>query len=266
MAQNSTALQKIDVFKGVLNNQTIRAQLKNSLKDNAGAFMSSMIDLYAGDTTLQACDPESVAMECIKAAALKLPISKALGFAYVVPFKGKPTFLVGYKGLIQLAMRTGQYRTINSDEVFEGELIKKDKLTGEIDMTGEKVSETVEGYFAYFELINGFAKTLYMTKPEVEAWAKKYSPSYGSAYSPWKTEFGKMAKKTVLRRLIGTYGPMSMDMQNVLDGDDDAETKVRRDIGSNANIIEIDATELKKETAEIAENVQAEETIPNPGF
>ena len=130
---------------------------------------------------MQACDPESVAMECIKAAALKLPISKALGFAYVVPFKGKPTFLVGYKGLIQLAMRTGQYRTINSDEVFEGELIKKDKLTGEIDMTGEKVSETVEGYFAYFELINGFAKTLYMTKPEVEAWAKKYSPSYGSA-------------------------------------------------------------------------------------
>jgi recombination protein RecT len=266
MAQNSTALQKIDVFKGVLNNQTIRAQLKNSLKENAGAFMSSMIDLYAGDTTLQGCDPESVAMECIKAAALKLPISKALGFAYVVPFKGKPTFLVGYKGLIQLAMRTGQYRTINADVVYEGEYERGDKLTGEIILSGEKVSDKIIGYFCYIELINGFAKTLYMTKDQVEAWAKKYSPSYNSNYSPWKTEFDKMAQKTVIRRLISTYGPMSMEMQNVLDADDDAETKIRRDIGSNANIIEIDATELKKETAEIAENVQAEETIPNPGF
>jgi recombination protein RecT len=263
---NTTAVAKVDQFKGLLNNQTIRAQLKNSLKENAGAFMSSMIDLYASDATLQQCDPEKVALECIKAASLKLPINKALGFAYVVPFKGVPTFMIGYKGLIQLAQRTGQYRTINADAVYEGELAGGDKLTGEIDLTGEKVSDKVVGYFAYIALINGFEKTLYMTKAEVEEWAKRYSPSYNSNYSPWKTEFDKMAQKTVIRRLISTYGAMSMEMQNVI-AEDDSEAKVNREIASNANVIEIDATELKKEEpAQVAQAAQPEEAIPNPGF
>ncbi|WP_419066800.1 recombinase RecT, partial [Hominenteromicrobium sp.] len=103
-------LAKIDQFKGVLNSQTIRAQLKNSLKDKAGQFMSSMIDLYSGETALQNCDPEKVALECVKAAALDLPLVKSLGYAYVVPYKNVPTFTIGYKGLVQLAQRTGQYK------------------------------------------------------------------------------------------------------------------------------------------------------------
>ena len=109
MANNNLA--KIDQFKGILNSQTIRAQLRNSLKDKAGQFMSSMIDLYSGDTYLQQCDPEKVALECVKAAALDLPLVKSLGYAYVVPYKNVPTFTIGYKGLIQLAQRTGQYLT-----------------------------------------------------------------------------------------------------------------------------------------------------------
>jgi recombination protein RecT len=269
MAQNTAVVQKIDAFKGILNNQTIRAQLKNSLKENAGAFMSSMIDLYSSDTTLQNCDPEKVALECIKAASLKLPINKALGFAYVVPYKGVPTFTIGYKGLIQLAMRTGQYRTINADAVYEGEFVGGDKLTGEIDLSGERTSDKVIGYFAYIQLINGFEKTLYMSKAEVEEWAKKYSPSYKSDYSPWHTEFDKMACKTAIRRLIGTYGAMSMEMQNVI-SEDDIETKVKRDVASNANIIEIDANtgEVKAEPAptQIPQNTQAPEDIPPAGF
>ena len=103
-------LARIDQFKGVLNSQTIRAQLKNSLKDKAGQFMSSMIDLYSGETVLQNCDPEKVALECVKAAALDLPLVKSLGYAYVVPYKNVPTFTIGYKGLVQLAQRTGQYK------------------------------------------------------------------------------------------------------------------------------------------------------------
>lgn len=269
MAQNNVAVAKIDQFKGVLNNQTIRAQLKNSLKENAGAFMSSMIDLYSSDTTLQNCDPEKVALECIKAASLKLPINKALGFAYVVPYKGVPTFTIGYKGLIQLAQRTGQYRTINADAVYEGEYIGGDKLTGEIDLSGEKVSDKIIGYFCYIELINGFSKTLYMTKEQVETWAKRYSPSYTSNYSPWKTEFDKMAQKTVIRRLMSTYGAMSMEMQNVVDEDPDNEAKVNRDIAANANIIEVDVTSGEvKETApaQIPQNTQAPEDVPPAGF
>ena len=100
-------LAKVQEFKNVLNSQTIKAQVKNSLKEKAGAFMSSMIDLYNGDSALQNCDPEAVALECVKAAALDLPIVKSLGYAYVVPYKNKPTFTIGYKGLIQLAQRSG---------------------------------------------------------------------------------------------------------------------------------------------------------------
>lgn len=232
-------IAKVDQFKGILNSQTIRAQLKNSLKENAGAFMSSMIDLYSGDSQLQDCDPEKVALECVKAAALKLPLVKSLGFAYVVPYKCVPTFTIGYKGLIQLAQRSGQYLTINADCVYEGELAGKDKLSGMIDLNGERTSDKTIGYFAYFKLINGFEKTLYMSKEDVEAWAKKYSPSYNSSYSPWSKEFDKMAQKTVLRRLIGTYGVMTPEIQMALEKDDSGKTP-QQEVEHDANKTPID--------------------------
>ncbi len=253
---------KLDTFKGVLNSQTIRAQLKNSLKDKAGAFMSSMIDLYSGDSTLQKCDPEKVALECVKAAALDLPLVKSLGFAYVVPYKNVPTFTIGYKGLIQLAQRTGQYKTINADVVYEGELRGFDKLSGEIHLDGEKTSDTVIGYFAYFRMINGFEKMLYMSREEVEAWAKKYSPSFGSGYSPWKTEFDKMALKTCIRRLISTYGIMTTEMSSALAADRDDAADVQREITENANQVPIDiqGIEVDPETGEVTEHTDAEES------
>lgn len=175
MATNSIA--RVDEFKSVLNDKTIRAQIKNSLKENSGAFLSSMIDLYSGDPYLQKCDPQAVAMECLKAASLKLPLVKSLGFAYVVPYNNVPTFTIGYKGLIQLAQRSGMYRNINADVVYEGECIGQNKLSGDLDLSGEAEldsngEKTVIGYFAYFKLLNGFEKTLYMSKEEVEAWVK----------------------------------------------------------------------------------------------
>lgn len=228
-------LATMDQFKAVLNEKTFRAQIQNSLKEKSGAFLSSMIDLYNGDTTLQQCDPRAVAMECIKAASLDLPINKSLGFAYVVPYKGKPTFSIGYKGLIQLAQRSGQYRYINAGVVKEGELVGMNKLSGMIDLSGEAVSDTVIGYFAYFQLINGAEKTLYMSKAEAEAWRDRYSPAGKGGSGPWKTDFDKMAMKTCLRRLIGTYGIMSADMQQVVAGDAEAE------MAANANRIQVQA-------------------------
>ena len=227
-------LTKLDEFKGLLNSQTIRAQVKKSLGDNAGAFLSSMIDLYNGDTYLQKCNPKEVIGECIKAAALKLPIVKTLGFAYVVPYKNKPTFTIGYKGLIQLAQRTGQYKCINADSVYEGELRGFNKLSGEIDLTGEKISDKVIGYFGYIRLTSGFEKVLYMSKEDVEDWANKYSPAYNSKYSPWQSEFDKMAQKTVLRRLIGTYGSMSIEMSQAMEQDDKGTTP-KKEIKEKAN-------------------------------
>ena len=244
---NEMAISKVDQFKAILNSQSIKAQIRNSMKENSGAFMSSMLDLYSGDSYLQNCDPMLVAQECLKAAALKLPITKSLGFAYVVPYKNSPTFIIGYKGLIQLAQRSGHYRTINAGIVYEGEFIGRNKLTGEIDLSGERTGDEVEGYFAYFELLNGFKKTYYMTKPEVVAHMERYSPSATGAkaqYSPWRTEFDKMAQKTVLRRLIGTYGVMSIEMMNVMAGDNVTATaiNIQREAEQNANKITIDTS------------------------
>lgn len=251
-------LAKVDQFKGILNSQTIRAQIKNSLKERAGQFMSSMIDLYSSETSLQNCDPEKVAMECIKAAALDLPIVKSLGYAYVVPYKNVPTFTIGYKGIIQLAQRTGQYQTINADVVYDGELKNKNKLSGEIDLSGEKVSDEVIGYFAYFKLLNGYEKTLYMTKDEVIAYAKRYSPSFSSKYSPWQNEFDKMACKTVLSQLLGKYGPTSIAMQKVELTDDKGMTP-QQEIEKQANKqmidVQIDETPQQEQPEQQSEQL-----------
>lgn len=234
---------RVKEFKDVLNSYDIKAKLKNSLKNNWSQFSTSMLDLYSGDSYLQKCDPYAVAVECVKAATLNLPISKSLGFAYVVPYKNVPTFTIGYKGLIQLAQRTGQYKTINADVVYEGELKGYDKLSGMIDVSGERTSDEVIGYFAYFQLVNGFEKILYMTKAEVEKWRDDYSPSAKSGYSPWVKEFDKMALKTCLRRLISTYGIMTTEMTTALESDNSGTTPQQRaeeKIQSNANSTFVD--------------------------
>ncbi|WP_195540368.1 recombinase RecT [Eubacterium maltosivorans] len=281
---NEVVKKRVDEFKNILNDKAIRAQLKNSLKENAGSFASSMIDLYTGDTSLQACDPRDVAMECLKAASLKLPLVKALGQAYVVPFKNKPTFLIGYKGYIQLAQRTGFYRYINAGPLKEGQMKGIDLLTGAIDVSGEAAEDAqITGYFAYFQLLNGFEKALYMTKEEVIAWADKYAPSFNSSNksgsTPWYVEFDKMATKTVIRRLLGTYGPMTDELSKafVMESHED---RVDREVQLNANkkpmdfedaevteVAEMQSGELSEEekariiAAELAEEAQQEFSV-----
>jgi recombination protein RecT len=177
-------------------------------------------------------------MEALKAAVLKLPINKSLGFAYIVPYKEVPQFQIGYKGLIQLAMRTGQYRIINADLVYEGEFQTKNKLTGEFDMSGAKTSDKVVGYFAHIEMLNGFAKTLYMSKEQVTAHAKKYSKSFSNPNTPWTKEFDAMAIKTVLRNLLSHYGFLSVEMATAMSSDiesDSVTDEVNGRIRENAN-------------------------------
>lgn len=252
---SDTQLTPVDKFKMELNSKDIQARLKNALKDKWGVFATSMLDLYSGDASLQKCDPKAVALECIKAATLDLPISKSLGFAYIVPYKNTPTLTIGYKGLIQLAQRTGQYRTINADVVYEGQLVGHDLLSGTIDLSGERTGDEVIGYFAYFKLNNGFEKILYMSKEDAEAWRDKYSPSFksGAGYGPWKTEFDKMALKTCLRRLISTYGIMTVAMADAMSKDTSEprpQQRAEKNVAANANstVIDIDA-----ETGEVKE-------------
>jgi recombination protein RecT len=230
----SLLVQKVNSLQLAVNEDFVQTQLKAALADNSGPFTASLIELFSGDKNLQECDPKLVIMQALKAAALKLPINKSLGFGYIVAYKGIPEFQIGYRGLYQLALRTKEYRIIHCDVVYEGEYKTKNKLTGEFDLSGEAKSDTVIGYFAYFEMKDGFSKTLFMTKEAVQKHAAKYSKSYNSQYSPWKTEFDAMAKKTVLRNLLSHYGKLSVDVANVLDKDDVAE-EVQADINNNAN-------------------------------
>jgi recombination protein RecT len=224
----ATVARPIDKLKHILAAESVQEQFKSVLAENAGAFVASIIDLYNTDRTLQMCDPKNVVMEALKAASLKLPINKQLGFSWIVPFKNKqgqyiPTFQLGYKGYIQLCMRTGAYRYINADVVYEGELVKHDKLTGEIEIDPDKrTSDKKIGYFAFIETLNGFRKTLYMSVEEVTKHAQKYSKSYGNKNSVWVTDFDAMALKTCLRLLLSKYGIMSVEMQRayIEDGGD----------------------------------------------
>jgi recombination protein RecT len=234
---NNTAIQKVEVLKMALKDDFVQTQLQSALAENSGAFAATIIELFTGDSYLMQCDPKQVVMQALKAAALKLPINKSLGFAYIVAYGGKPEFQIGYKGLIQLAMRTGHYRILHTDVVYEGEYRTANKLTGEFDLGGMAKSELIVGYFAHFELKNGFSKTLFMTKEKVQAHAAKYSKSYAKENGPWKKEFDAMAKKTVIRLLLSHYGFLSVEMANAFDSDpdQDASDRLRNEINGNAN-------------------------------
>jgi len=211
-------------FQGLMERESVQAKFETLLEKRAPGFISSLLSIVNENAALQKCDHNSILTSAAKAAILQLPIEQSLGFAYIVPYKSKATFILGYKGMIQLAIRTGQYEAINADAVYAGEEIHEDRLTGKITFNGKRVSDEAIGFFAYFKLKTGFEKFIYMTTDEVHAHAKTFSQSYGKSFSAWTTNFCAMAKKTVLRRLLGTYGIMSIDMQ-----DDDSPPPDQRD-------------------------------------
>lgn len=303
MTQQSTAVaapKRVDVLKNMLNAPSVMEQFNNALAKSAPTFVASVIDLYNGDTNLQQCEPKMVVMEALKAAVLKLPINKALGYAFIIPFnnsvkddKGNwikkmvPTFQMGYKGYIQLAMRTGQYRTINADVVYEGELRKVNKLTGEIAFDGEKKSDKVIGYFCYFELLNGFSKTLYMTVEQMAEHAKRYSKGLkkettvesllnlsnlpvatDSKTVGWMGNFHGMAVKTVIRNLLSKYGYLSIEMQQAIENDTEGDTAENRDnlVHENGNAQVLDATDVQYEEVSTGTATPQAAPVDDPGY
>ena len=266
--QSNQQVAVVDKFKSIISSDKMKENLERALGNNKDAFAASMIELFSGDKNLQKCDPMKVAMEAFKAATLKLPISKSLGFAYVVPYKDVPTFIIGYKGLIQLALRTGQYKYINAGPVYEGEFKSRNKLSGAVDIVDGKSSDKIVGYFGYIELINGFNKTEYWTKDEVESHGKKYSPSYSSQYSPWQKNFDEMAIKTVLRHLIQRYGIMSIEMATALESESESNAYGEAEQNANSQTIDLDMTSYTESEPDadgvITGEIEAPEKKENP--
>lgn len=201
-----------------LNNSKTTEFLEKTLGKRKSEFVSNLLALSDADKGLAQCDPSELMKCAMNATALNLPLNKNLGYAYVIPYNGKPQFQMGYKGFIQLAVRSGQYKTINTCEVRNGE-IKRNKFTGHIEFLGENPEGEVIGYLAYIELLNGFQQSLYMTVQEVQQHAKTFSKSFNSTTSIWKKDFDAMAKKTVLKLLLNRYGVLSVDMQRAIEKD-----------------------------------------------
>lgn len=216
----STAIVEYTKFKSLVQGDDVQARFKALLNKRGPAFLASLLSVVGNDNKLMECEPSSILTSAAKAAILNLPIEPALGFAYIVPFKKRATFILGYKGMIQLAIRTGQYNTINATEIYEGEEVIVDRLTGLVKLNGKRTGNTVTGYISFFKLKNGFEKFLHMDTDSVLRHAEQYSKAYqygmreGKKDSPWFTDFDGMGKKTVLRLLLGKYGLMSIDMQD----------------------------------------------------
>lgn len=214
-------------LNSLMGTPSVRKRFEELLGDKAAGFMSSLLNIVNGSQQLRQCNPSEILATAAIAAAMDLPINPNLGFAYIVPYKGRPQFQMGYRGYIQLAMRTGQYKTINATEVYEGEVLSHNRITGEMELNPDgRTSGAIVGYIAYFRLLNGFEKYDYMSTDEVKAHAKRFSQSYGKgSSSPWSTDFDAMATKTVLKRLLSKYGILSIQMQTAVLADQAAVTE-----------------------------------------
>lgn len=218
----------------MLDSEKMRARFDELLGKRAPQFISSLISMVNGDKNLEKAfieSPMTVIQAGLKAATFDLPIDPNLGYAYIMPFnnrkrtdsgawvsKMEATFVIGWKGMNQLALRTGAYSVINVVDVREGELKKYNRLTEEIDIEfveDEEVREAlpVVGYVGYYRLINGASKTIYMSKKQIESHEAKFRKGENMGKG-WRDNWDDMARKTVYRRLIGKYGIMSIDYQS----------------------------------------------------
>lgn len=243
VAQKPQTKNPVADLKNMVNSVGMQARFKEVMGDKAPAFLASVVSAVSTNPKLQEADPTSVLGSAMVAATLNLPIVPSLGQSAIVPYKSKwkddrgewhedkkAQFQIMTKGLIQLAQRTGQYKNINSGEVYEDEFDGEDLLTGEVKFhrvhggfRDQGREDKIIGYFAYIETVTGFKKTEFWNIDAIYNHAKKFSKTaYTDARTgavsfykntPWADNFGAMARKTVLKSLINHYGPMSVDTQ-----------------------------------------------------
>ena len=226
------AQQSVSVMlNSLLDGEKMRKRFDELLGKRTPQFLSSLVSMINDNQALQDAfyqSPMSVIKSALQAATYDLPIDPALGYAYIVPFRNKgkatATFVIGYKGMTQLCLRTGAYKCVpDAVDVREGELVSYNRLTGEavfnwIEDEDEREKLPVVGYAGYFCLKNGAEKTIYMSRKQIEAHERKNRKGEYMGKG-WKEDFDAMARKTVIRRLCGKYALMSIDYQTGADRD-----------------------------------------------
>lgn len=226
-AQGSLQTAQTRDLKAMLASPAVTGRINEVLGKKAAAFSASLLQVCRSNALLQQAEPMSVIAAAMTAATLDLPLNQSLGFAYIVPFRNGKTghqeaqFQIGYKGFIQLTMRSGQMKRIVAEPIYEAQIISRNPIKGyefDFDRQPEK-HEAPAGYYAYMELINGFTAEAYMTTTQIQEHAARYSQTAKKGYGVWKDNFDAMALKTVLKKLLTKYAPMSVEMQQAVISD-----------------------------------------------
>lgn len=266
------------IMAAILDGQNMRKRFDELLGKRSPQFISSIVSMVNADTNMQRAfyeSPMTVIQSALKAATFDLPIDQNLGYAYIVPFNNskknddgtdtkrmEASFILGWKGMHQLALRTGAYKTINVMDIREGELKKYNRLTEEVDILFEEDEDKREtlpviGYVGYYKLVNGAEKTIYMTVKQIENHEKKFRKGKYQGKG-WRDDWDAMARKTVYRKLIGKWGVMSIDYQT---HGESVANLMQEEFGldnpqqmTDAQIIEVESTPVDMETGEVNAN------------
>lgn len=222
--KNNVATTNKPRFSVAIKSDAYQNLINSSLGDKevARKFVAEISSVVSINPSLSKCDAGTILSAGLLAQSLNLPLAPSLGFCYLVPYGDKAQFQMGYKGLVQLAQRSGQFKKLGVRPVHEGEYAGQDEFGDDLfNFSHEFDNNKTIGYFAYFRLLNGFEKTMYWTVEQVQAHAKKYSKTYGSTSSTnvWRDNEESMSCKTVLKLLINRYAPMSVEMQKAIQAD-----------------------------------------------
>lgn len=220
-------MSDLKVIRKDLEEGAVFERIEQMLGDKAQGFVTSVVTMAGKNKEFSKVDSISIRNAALVAASFDLPIDSNLGYSAILPYNSKngkkAQFQIMAKGFLQLAIRSGQYKTIHVTEVYSDEIDTYVPMTGELVFSSmpsvyreEENEEEVVGYCAYFRLISGYEKGLYMTKTKIQKHGKKYSKSYSSPLGLWQTDFDTMAKKTVLKQLLSKWGLLSIQMQDAI--------------------------------------------------
>ena len=222
--QQVQAPVKSKTLRELFNNPIIKTKIEQLVGKNSATFATSVMQIANSNTMLRTADPTSIFNAACMAATLNLPLQNGLGFAYIVPFKNnkerkvEAQFQIGYKGFIQLAQRSGQFKRLVALPVYKKQLLKKDFINGfEFDWEQEpEKDENPIGYYAYFKLVNDFSAELYMSHDDIVKHAQRYSQTFKKGFGVWHDNFEAMALKTVIKLLLSKQAPLSVEMQQAV--------------------------------------------------
>lgn len=268
-SQQNLPEQPAQTIGNLLSNVKIKERFNELLGKNASGFITSILQVVNNNNLLKNADPQTIITAAATAAVLKLPIDPNLGFAYIVPYNknvqvdGQWTkvqqaqFQIGWKGFVQLAQRTAQYKNINVIPVYDNQFKSFNQLTEELDadLTIEGIGESV-GYVGYFRTLSGFEKTVYWSRAKVTEHAKKFSKTFAKTNSAWKTNFDGMACKTIVKNMLSKWGILSIELNLAIQADQSVQSEEGKFLyPDNENIPTLTAKEMDdaKEKARILE-------------